>query len=145
MTMHRTSRGFTLIELMIVVAIIGVIAAVAYPSYVQHVLKTRRGAAAACLSELAQHMERQYTTSMTYMPGGVATLPAIPCIAESAASYGFGFNVAGTTATLFLLEATPAGAQVADTKCATLSLNSLGEKGISATGAGTGPVAACWR
>ena len=145
MTMHRTSRGFTLIELMIVVAIIGIIAAVAYPGYVQHVLKTRRGAATACLSELAQHMERQYTTSMTYMPGGVATLPTLPCIAESGASYGFSFNVAGTTATSFTLEAAPTGAQAADIKCATLSLNSIGDKGISATGAGTGPVATCWR
>ena len=145
MTMHRTSRGFTLIELMIVVAIIGIIAAVAYPGYVQHVLKTRRGAAAACLSELTQHMERHYTTSMTYLPGGIATLPALPCIAESAASYGFSFNAAETTATSFTLEAAPTGAQAADIKCAMLSLNSIGDKGISATGSGTGPAAACWR
>lgn len=57
----RRSAGFTLIELLVVVAIIGVLASIAYPSYVDHVRRTRRVAAEACLSAVAQQLERWYT------------------------------------------------------------------------------------
>ena len=50
------SRGFTLIELMIVVAIIAILAAIAYPTYTNYITKTRRNAATACLSEYANYM-----------------------------------------------------------------------------------------
>ncbi|TVP55394.1 MAG: prepilin-type N-terminal cleavage/methylation domain-containing protein, partial [Halomonadaceae bacterium] len=63
-------QGFTLIELMIVVAIIGVIAAIAYPSYQRNIENTRRTAAQADMMELAQTLERRYTANYSYLDGG---------------------------------------------------------------------------
>ena len=59
-------RGFTLIELMITVAIIGILAAIAYPSYVEHIYRSRRAEAEATLMELAQWMERNYMVNLSY-------------------------------------------------------------------------------
>lgn len=60
-------KGFTLIELMIVVAIIGIIAAIAYPSYLEQVKSTRRGDAQGALMSFANAMERYYTQNGSYL------------------------------------------------------------------------------
>ena len=62
----RQVRGFTLIELMIVVGIVAILATIANASYQSFVLKSRRAAAATCLMERAHYMERYYTTQLTY-------------------------------------------------------------------------------
>ena len=80
---HRNS-GFSLIELMIAVAVIAILAAIAMPMYQQHVVKTRRGAAAACLMEMAQFMERYHTSEMTYAG---ASLPDTTCTGETEDHY----------------------------------------------------------
>jgi type IV pilus assembly protein PilE len=66
-TQRRAVRGFTLLELMITVAIIGVIAAVAYPAYTGSVLKARRAEGRAALTELLQQQERYLTQTGSYM------------------------------------------------------------------------------
>lgn len=142
--MSHLSRGFTLIELMIVVAIVAILAAVAYPSYLSHVQKTRRATATACLTELSQWMERNYTTCLAYNVTGAgcatamnsANLPALSCRNEVAAAYAFSFT-ANPTASAYSLRAVPQGPQASDTRCGTLTLNQAGVKGAaSASG--------CW-
>lgn len=141
--MDRTKRvagGFTLIELMIVVAIIAILAAIAYPSYTNHVTKTRRGAAAACAMEAAHFMERYYTTNLTYA-GAVA--PNTACMAELADFYDIGIAAApAVTASTFSVEAVPRGTQEArDTLCGTLTINQAGTKGESGTASSASQ---CW-
>lgn len=129
--------GFTLIELMIVIATLAIVTAIAVTSYRSSAVKTRRGSAAACLMEAAQFMERSYTINMTY---AVGAFPALGCAAEQSEYYNFGFSGA-PDADSYTLQATPINAQLsADTRCGTLTLDNLGVK----TESGTGSVEDCW-
>src|SRR3546814_13283237 len=103
--MKTQMRGFTLIELMVVVAIIAILASIAYPAYTDYIVKTRRSAGAACLLEQAQFMERYYTTNMGYSS---AALPTTACRTELSAHYSFAFS-AGPAAATYTLTATPQG------------------------------------
>jgi type IV pilus assembly protein PilE len=146
-------QGFTLIELMIVVAIIAIIAAIAYPSYINSVVKTKRAAAEGCISEYANYMERYYTTNMRYDQdlNGAANAVLAPTLtldcasaANSGADYTFSVTATKPTDTppnTYTVTATPIGVQLSrDTKCGAVSVNQLGTRAIS----GSGTVADCW-
>lgn len=132
--------GFTLVEIMIVVLIIGVLAGIAYASYQNLMIKSRRGTAATCLQERAQFMERLYSTRMSYAVAPEA--PATPQQCDPAVSRFYTISYASRSATAYTLNATPIGIQLAkDTKCGTLSLTHQGVRGKSGTAASA---AECW-
>ena len=140
-------NGFTLIELMMVVAIIGTLAAIALPSYKDYVTRTKRVEAQGLLLELSSFAERFFTETGAYT--GVA-LPFTTSPREGAnTSYTIAFS-AGPTATTFTLTATPTGSQSVDTNCGAQSLDQAGVKCIlggskcSDDVAEQGAVGNCW-
>ncbi len=131
----RRPAGFTLVELMIVVAIVAILAALAYPAYTGHVLKARRAQAKADLVEYAQLAERFFTVNNTYVG---FNLPATKSPREANAPTYYTLGIQSTPRT-FTITATAQGAQASD-RCGNLSINQAGVK----TSRGPAPLADCW-
>ena len=137
----RRNSGFTLIELMIVVAIVGILSAVAYPSYTEYIRRGSRSEATAALMEAQQFMERYYGANNRYSTAANGN-PALPARLQNipASSTRYTLSVAATVNS-YTLTATPLGSMLAD-KCGSLTITNTGVKGRSATAP---TVAECWR
>ncbi|NJC47423.1 UNVERIFIED_ORG: type IV pilus assembly protein PilE [Xanthomonas campestris] len=128
------SHGFTLIELMIVVAVVAILAAIAYPNYSEYVRKSRRAQAKADLVEYAQLAERYHTVQNTYV---AFTLPNTVSPREGGTA-AYNLTSPQVTQSTFVITATPTNVQSAD-KCGTLSIDQASRKTNS-----KGALSDCW-
>lgn len=122
-------KGFTLIELMVTVAIVAILAAIAVPSYQEHVRKARRGQAQADLVELAQRAERHHTVNNTYTTFW-ATIPASQRVSpRDGGTAHYDVTIDTPSANAFVLSATPrSGSPQTQDRCGTLSISQAGRK-----------------
>ena len=146
---QRKQHGVTFLELLIVVVIIGILAAFAYPSYTQYVVDTKRTAASSILFQVADRQQQSFMDNKTYTADmtdlGFTANPLVigddgrPLTASDSESvYTVALSNVGVTT--YTITATPLHGQLArDTECGAMTLNQAGTKGA------VGPVEDCWR
>lgn len=117
-----SQRGFTLLSVMIAVAIIGILATIAYPRYMDQVRQSRRTEATSMLMRAANRQERYYTVEYTYADS-MAKL-GLPTVTENG---WYKVRVTRASDTAFEITATPRGGQTGDI-CAKLTINQLGQQ-----------------
>jgi len=136
------NRGFSLLELMIAVAIVGIIASIAYPSYMDYVTKARRADAQAALASFAGAMERFFTVNSTYVGTASGAVPAPPksSVFPSEAPLDGGdkyydLRIAAVSSSGFSITAVPkTGSAQAGDACGTLTLDHTGARGKTGSG-----------
>jgi type IV pilus assembly protein PilE len=139
------SLGFTLIELMVTLAIVSILATIAVTSYSSQVLKSRRAEAKTALLDLAGREERLFSTTNAYSSD--ASFLGYATASTPMTNINFGNRYYQLTATVpalspntYVLTANPVGSQANDTTCGSLAVNQLGVETVT----GTGTVATCW-
>jgi type IV pilus assembly protein PilE len=134
------NNGFTLIELMVAVAIIGILTAVAIPSYTSYIKRANRSDAKAVLLENAQFLERSYTENNKYDSDDVV-IPVTVSPKTGTALYNIGSDLSSNT---YTLTATPVqNGNMDGDECGALSINQLGQKTVSDDA--TMDAASCWK
>jgi type IV pilus assembly protein PilE len=143
-------RGFTLIELMITVAVVAILAAVALPAFNNQIRKSRRTEARTTLLDLAARAERMYSANNSYLNAVTGQLnppdlgyPAGTVWPLQSGTGYYSVTVGNPTATTYTFTATTAGAQVADTTCATFTVDNTGNQS-AADSSSTNQTSTCW-
>lgn len=141
----KPQNGFTLIELIVTMAIVGILSAVAYPSYVQYVVKSKRKAAQSFMLMVANTEERYVLDKRSYAYGtGALTTLGLVTPAEVSPNYTITIASNPSVTLGYIITATPIGTQLSGDarygNCINLTLDQTGLKGVS----GTGSVTTCW-
>jgi type IV pilus assembly protein PilE len=132
--------GFTLIELMITVAIVGILAAIAYPSYQQYVLSSRRAEAQSDMLKIQLGLEKWRANQASYasvedLSDSVSTPADLARVLSDANAY-YTYTIPVAAGSTYTINAAPQGAQTADSGCTPLTLNQSGART---------PPAGCWK
>jgi type IV pilus assembly protein PilE len=137
------ARGFSLVEVLVALAVIGVLAGIALPAYREQVARGHRAAAQTALLEDAQSMQRFYAGNNTYEGAVDANLATTRSPRDGgAAVYAISVTATPPTQTTWSLVATPVGSMAGD-RCGQLTLDDTGRRGV-VNGSGVG-ADACWR
>lgn len=132
------SRGFTLLEILVVVVILGIIAAIAYPSYNSAIAKSRRAQAVACLQDHAQFAERFYTTNLTYvgLPSGAGNPFGLACTTDKGLNNYYSFSVSNVAARAYTVSTTATSTQMSSdpAHCSTMSITQTGVRSVTGGG-----------
>jgi len=144
----RRSRGVTLLELLIAVALVGILATIAYPSYVDVVVRNNRGVAKSALSELTSRQEsyfvqnQQYASVITDLgypssPTGLRNNGGLIDLDDANADKGgmiYRLQVTSNSPVAYRVEAVPTGIQDNDSECGTLFITQTGQRGATGDG-----------
>lgn len=148
--MKKSNAGFTMIELMIVVAIIGILARIAYPSYVKQVVKSNRSDAKIKIADVSQRMQRCFTAQSTFNPTtGLCAVKDAATAASGIASdngyYTISIAAADLTATTFKIKATAVSGkrQANDNDCSLFQIDQTGKK-LAQNAGGDDTTSTCW-
>lgn len=139
--------GFTLVELVVAVALIGIIMAIAVPQFNEYIRASKRADATGVLTEAGQFMERNFSNTGSYLSdsaGNNVALPAGLTVAPRSASAGeayYNISFVGTpTDSAFTLQAVPVNSMNGDS-CGTFTLTNTGVRAVS----GSRPLGECWK
>jgi type IV pilus assembly protein PilE len=139
---RRACRGFTLVEMMIVLVVIGILATVAYPSYMSQIRKSRRADAVVAIAQIQQAQERWRANCPCYAANLTATntgCPTVPCAATRGLGLGnasesgyYALALSDVSATTYTVTATATGgrSQAGDTGCTTLTVTVRNGSGV---------------